>query len=107
MMRRVFVLAVSAAGAAIVGCSSGHYPASPVPAPFSDLQAYRMADVSLVDRHGMEATLPKFAQKTGDGYLVGYVGNEMAGAGGTPPKPSHLVFVGFDGKTREVNFHDE
>ena len=105
MMRRVFVLALGAAGAAIVGCSSEHYPASPVPAPFSDLQAYRMADVTLADRHGMEATLPKFAQKTGDGYLVGTLGDEMVG--GTPPKPSHLVFVGFDGKTREVTFHDQ
>ena|SRR5689334_23598662 len=105
MMHRVFVLALSAAGAAIVGCSSEHYAASPVPAPFSDLQAYRMADVTLADRHGMEATLPKFAQKTGDGYLVGTVGTEMTG--GTPPKPSHLVFVGFDGKTREVTFSND
>ena len=106
MMRRVFVLAVSAACAAVVGCSSEqHYPASPVPAPFSDLTAYRMTDVTLTDRHGMEATLPKFAQKTGDGYLVGTVGTEMTG--GTPPKPSHLVFVGFDGKTREVTFSND
>ncbi len=105
MMRTVLVLAAGVAAGALVGCSSEHYPASPVPAPFSDMQAYRMADVALNDQHGPEATIPKFALKTGDGYLVGYVDNAMAGA--TPPKPSHLVFVGFDGKTREVMLRGE
>ena len=95
-MRSTLIRAAVLAAIVPLGAScAGHFPASPVPGAFSDTQANVMA------RNNASAA-PEFAQPTGRGYIMAY--HDDFDASATPPRPTRLVEVRYDGKVREYSF---
>jgi hypothetical protein len=79
--------------------SCAHYPASPVPAAMTDLQAAQLADSYLADRDVRPALLTSAEQQC-DGWLLSYERSFVITA--TAPKESHLVIVNNTGAVREI-----
>ena len=82
-------------------CSSTRFPASPVPAPLTDMQAAHLADVYQIAHKSPPMTLMS-ARAGSDGYLLAY---ETAFRDDQKPaKESHLFLVRHDGDVRELKF---
>ena len=76
---------------AAASCSSAdHYPASPVPAAMTEIQAMRLAQPVLADR-GAPPGIFTDVIRTGDGFLVGYKTDFEPSR--QPPREYHLVVV--------------
>ena len=85
----------------VTACSSGTFPASPVPAALSETQAIRLADVKLAQRD-MAARHVISAEQKCDGWLLAYASPFNTGT--TPPKEWTLVEVLNTGTVREIRF---
>ena len=105
-MLRFTSLAVVGLIALAMGCSSSgpQFPASPVPAPLSDLEAARLGNSYLHEQNVHHAMLHS-ALRDCDGYLLAYT--TVFDADGKPPKESHLLIVKNDGSVRELRFAKE
>ncbi len=101
-MRRVLIHAAVLAALPLVGlaCAKKTFPASPVPAPLTELEAAELAEARLGDR--LEGSMLTTIEPTRKGYLLGYVSEFAPGA--EPPKQSTLVAVEHDGSVREYDF---
>jgi hypothetical protein len=101
-MRRVLIHAAVLAALPFVGvaCAKKTFPASPVPAPLSALEAADLAEERLGAR--LEGAMLTTIEPTGKGYLLGYVSEFDPRA--EPPKASTLVAVEHDGSVREYDF---
>jgi hypothetical protein len=99
-MRHVFPRAAAAAlvgSALLVGCASKEtYPASPVPAILTDMQAAAIAGP------GPIGSQLASAEPTGDGQLLEY--RSAFDPAARPPRASRLVHVRHDGEVREITF---
>ena len=99
-----------AAAAAIIGslllggCAKDKYPASPVPAILSDVEAAKLADAYLAEDEGFITRQPASMEATGDGYLVEY--RTAFAADEEPPRQSRLVMVEHTGEVREIVFRE-
>ena len=84
----------------LVGCASKkeHFPASPVAAILTDMQAAAIAGP------GMAGSQLVSAEPTGDGYLLEY--HSAYDPAAKPPVGSRLVKVGHDGDVREYSFKE-
>lgn len=99
---RTTLIAIAAL-AVTVGCSSSKpsYPASPVPAAMTDLQAARLGGAFMAQQNNRHQLLHS-ALRQCDGYLLAYT--SVFDADGKPPKESHLVIVRNDGSVHEIQF---
>jgi len=79
---------------AAASCSSDRYPASPVPAAQSDLQAMRMSQLALAE-HGTPPGTFTDATRTGEGHFIGY--KTDLDPTRQPPREYHLIVVNNDG----------
>ena len=86
----------------LAGCGSKNLPASPVPAPLSDVEAVSVAEDYLDERQPDERLLVSSVEPTGDGNLVSFRSSFDAEA--DPPIASRLVEVKHDGSVRELRF---
>ncbi len=101
-MRQLLFLGVAAATLGVsMSCTSRHLPASPVPAPLTDMQAMRMGRAYIQDHGQVPAGLVGI-QRSKWGYLLLY--NSAFDPAATPPKQSHLLAVHNDGLVKEYVF---
>ena len=89
----------AAAALQIGGCTS--YPRSPVPAPLSDMEAAKLADLYLDDQNVDDRTITSI-EPHGYGHFVSYVTDFDPAA--EPPREWHVVDVRNTGRLREVQF---
>ena len=84
----------------IAACSA-KYPASPVPAPLTDFDAARLAEVYQT-QHKSPPMVLITAEPQPDGYLMSY--RTLFDPVGSPPKQARMFIVRNNGKVREVMF---
>jgi hypothetical protein len=97
-VRRLLIAALAPLAAS---CASEKYPASPVPAAMSDLEAARLADIKLAQRD-MAPRVLHSAEQTRDGWLLAY--QSPFNTAMTPPTEWRLVEVKNTGEVREITF---
>ena len=98
------LLTTAAAAVLMTGataCTS--YPESPVPAPISDVEAARLADLYLDEQNVGERTITSI-EPHGHGYFVSHKTRFQEDA--DPVKAWHVVDVRHDGNLRHVEFDD-
>ena len=85
----------------LAAACSGKYPASPVPAALTDVEAARLADVYQT-QHKSPPLVLVTAEPQPDGYLMSY--QSLFDPVGSPPKQARMFIVRNDGAVREITF---
>src|SRR5437762_3303504 len=101
-MRSTLIRAAVLAAIVPLGAScAGNFPKSPIPGAFTENQADAVARANSNAAPGTYA-VPKFAQRTGHGYIMEY--HDDFDAGASPPRPSRLVRVNYNGHVQQYDF---